>query len=230
MSENPEKAGVSTFKLVLVPVVISLAVTVLRLTGELSGWSETWFSTATGGLLPEGTTWLVGITWLALPFGFYFGWRLSAAGKSPLSTKRALGFALAGLTLALVYFFWLARIFSFGFPLRLLSSWSVMTIAAGLQWLAWPALFKALLAYGLASRIPVVIVMFLAMLGSWGTHYDYADWPQLDMPFWPRFLWLAFFPQLVFWVAFTILVGSLAGCVAAALRRYVAQKGVIAIG
>ena len=89
--------------------------------------------------------------------------------------------------------------------------WLVMATAAGSQWLGWPALFKTLLAYGFASRIPVVIVMFLAMLGSWG--------PQLELAFWPKFLWMAFFPQLVLWVAFTILIGSVAGCVAAALRR-----------
>jgi hypothetical protein len=39
------------------------------------------------------------------------------------------------------------------------------------------------------------------------------------MPLLPRFLWLAFFPQLVFWVGFTILIGSVAGVVAAALVR-----------
>ena len=208
--------------------MISLAVTVLRLVGELSGWSETWFSTAGGGFVPRGMTWLVGITWLALPFGSYFGWRLSAEEQPPVNTARALRFALAGLVLFLFYRFWLAGILSFGFPLRLISSWFVMVVAAGFQWLGWPVLFKTLLAYGLASRIPVVIVMFLAMLGRWGTHYDYAD--MLEMPFWPKFLWMGFFPQLILWVAFTILIGSVAGSVAAVLRRYVARKSVIATG
>jgi hypothetical protein len=36
------------------------------------------------------------------------------------------------------------------------------------------------------------------------------------MGFWRGFFWLAFFPQLVFWVGFTILIGSLSGSIAAA--------------
>jgi hypothetical protein len=83
------------------------------------------------------------------------------------------------------------------------------------------------LAYGLAARIPVVIVMFFAMRPDWGTHYDFVGMPeQFQMPLWPRFFWLAFFPQLVFWVAFTILMGSLTGSIAFALLggRKVADK------
>jgi hypothetical protein len=83
---------------------------------------------------------------------------------------------------------------------------------------AWPSLARVLLVYGLLSRIPVVVVMFLAMAGDWGTHYDYVGMPApFQMPFWPRFLWLAFFPQLVFWVGFTIVLGTLAGTLALAL-------------
>jgi hypothetical protein len=58
--------------------------------------------------------------------------------------------------------------------------------------------------------------MFLAMRGNWGTHYDYVGMPpQFQMSLLPKFLWLGFFPQLVFWVGFTILTGSLAGSIAA---------------
>jgi hypothetical protein len=35
------------------------------------------------------------------------------------------------------------------------------------------------------------------------------------MPLLPRFLLLAFIPQLVFWVGFTVLVGSLVGSITA---------------
>ena len=105
--------------------------------------------------------------------------------------------------------------------------WLAMAIPAAIQLLGWPELFKTLLAYGLASRIPVVIVMFFAMRGNWGTHYDFVGMPeQFQMPLWPRFFWLAFFPQLVFWVAFTILMGSLTGSIAFALlgKRRVADE------
>ena len=40
---------------------------------------------------------------------------------------------------------------------------------------------------------------------------------ELALPFWPRFWWLAFFPQLVFWVGFTVLLGSAAGSLAIVL-------------
>jgi hypothetical protein len=44
-------------------------------------------------------------------------------------------------------------------------------------------------AYGLAARIPVVVVMFLAMAGNWGTHYDYVGAPEpFQMALWPRIL------------------------------------------
>ena len=39
------------------------------------------------------------------------------------------------------------------------------------------SLGRTLLAYGLAARIPVAGIMFLAMMGRWGTHYDYVGMP-----------------------------------------------------
>jgi hypothetical protein len=41
----------------------------------------------------------------------------------------------------------------------------VIVAAAALQFPAWLALFKVLLAYGYAARIPVAIVMFFAIRG-----------------------------------------------------------------
>jgi hypothetical protein len=35
----------------------------------------------------------------------------------------------------------------------------------------------------------------------------------------PRFFWLAFFPQLVGWVGFTITLGAVAGILALAISR-----------
>ena len=71
---------------------------------------------------------------------------------------------------------------------------------------------RTLLAYGLAARIPVAGIMFLAMMGRWGTHYDYVGMPpEFQMSLWRGFLWLALFPQLVFWVLFTLVLGTLSG-------------------
>jgi hypothetical protein len=210
-----------TLRLIAVPAVVSLAVTLLRLTGELRHWPERWFSTETGGAVPRGmsVSWIVGITWLAIPFGIYFAFKLARAGDGPRSMGRALTCAVAGLLIipgsSYLFGYIPAR-----FPEILIFVWLFWSVAAGLQFLGWPSLAKLLMWYGLAARIPVAIVMFLAMQGNWGTHYDYVgiQWPSHFSPgFVSRYLWLAFFPQLVAWVAYTIALGALAGTVATAL-------------
>jgi hypothetical protein len=134
MAESASQGSVSTARLILLPAVISAAVTILRLVGELQHWSSRWFSTETGGIVPDGVSWVIGITWMA-----------------PLS------------------------------------------------------------------------------------HYDYVGMPaEFQMPVWPRFFWLAFFPQLIFWVGYTILTGALTGTLAYAIfgkrlsRRRTAQSAVSA--
>ena len=203
-----------TRRLVAVPAAISLLVTLLRLAGERAGLSEAWFSTATQGIVPSGMTWLVGITWLAAPFGAYFGWRLARAGQGPGSKGRALAVSLAGAAIAVLgLLVWRPP---FSFPGFLFYVWSVMAIAAAVQFLAWPALARTTVVYGLLARIPVAIVMLLAMRGGWNTHYDYKgiDFAQ-TLPLWPRFVYLALVPQLVFWVGFTVVVGTLVGSLTA---------------
>jgi hypothetical protein len=210
-------SGGDTLRLVRGPALIAFGVTLLRLVGERGHWSERWFSPATGGIVPQGMSWLFGITWLAIPFGAYFGLRLTRAGEGPLRPGRALAWSLVGLAVLLVAGRLAGRV-PLPFPPILIAIWLVMVAAAALAWIGWPALGRTLLAYGLASRLPVVAVMFLAMRANWGTHYDYVGMPpQFQMAFWPRFLWLALFPQLVFWVGFTILMGALAGSLAVAL-------------
>jgi len=225
--DNPrmEPGWRDAFRLALLPASLSLGVTLLRLIGELKGWAESWFSRATGGIVPEGAlSWIVGITWLALPFGVYFAWRLLASGRPPQQPVRA-----AAVALVVFLAFYVAprpviglvqRLFPIPFPPVLLLVWALGAATAAAAWVQWPALARTLLAYGVLSRVPVAIVMFLAMSGNWGTHYDYVGMPQpFQMPFWPRFLWLAFFPQLVFWVAFTIVAGTASGTVTAVVRR-----------
>ena len=206
------------FRMALPPALIALAVTLLRLAGELQGWSEAWFSRATSGLVPEGAvSWLVGITWLALPFGAWFAFRLARSGAAIPPAGRAVLLA----TLALVVLYGGTRLVSLlrlGFPGFLLAIWAVGVLAAILAWRAWPSLGRVLLAYGLLSRAVVALVMLLAMHGRWGTHYDYADMPRVqELPFWTAYVTFAFVPQLVFWVAFTIVTGMLAGTFVAAL-------------
>jgi hypothetical protein len=195
-----------------------MAVTLLRLAGELRGWSDAWFGRTTGGLVPEGAvSWLVGITWLALPFGAWLGWRLLRSGRAPSSSGRAVLVAIGACVLlyAAVRGVPLRRL---GFPGFLLAIWAAGVLAAALAWRAWPALGRVLLVYGLLSRMVVAVVMLLAMHGRWDTHYGYADVPRVhELPFAIGYLTFAFFPQMVFWVAYTIAVGMVAGTIVAAL-------------
>ena len=218
MDKSGGNRKTSTLQLIFVPALISLVVTLTRLAGEIRHWSPTWFSSETGGTLPSSPyAWVIGITWLAIPFGAYFGIKLAAsAGKAP-PVLWSLAWAISGVVVMYGSRF-LFRFIPLRFPEILIPVWLFMACAAALQYLAWPALFKTLLAYGLAARIPVVVVYFLAMWANWGTHYDYVGMPpQFSMPLLQRFLWLGFFPQLIFWVGFTITAGSVAGVAAAAV-------------
>lgn len=199
---------------------IALAVTLVRLAGERLGWSEAWWSRATGGVTPSDVAWVVGITWLALPFGIWLAARLVARGRRPRSVRRAIGYSLLG-AIALVVGLRLVPRLGLGMEGFLLGVWAAAVLAAAVAWRGWPALGRELLAYGLLSRLPVAIVMLLAMHGRWGTHYDYADAPQVrQLPFWTAYAALALVPQMVFWVAFTVAAGMVTGALtAAALGR-----------
>jgi hypothetical protein len=94
----------------------------------------------------------------------------------------------------------------------------LMALAATVITLGWSALFKVLVAYGYAARIPVAIVMFFALRGHWGTHYDALP-PHYSGPtsFFGQYMVIAFLPQMVTWIAFTVLVGALVGTIVTAL-------------
>jgi hypothetical protein len=203
-------------RLVIVPAILTLAVTILRLIGELRHWPAKWFSPETGGIHPSGVSWVVGITWLAAIFGAYFALRLARTGKAPRSLGKAAAFAALGVLIFLTYRSvaeFIIRSFDLHFPQYLILVWFLWSVAAAIQYFGWPELFKVLLTYAYAARIPVAIVMLLAMLGNWGTHYDYVG-VQIPLSGISRYLWLAFFPQLVAWVGFTITLGSVAGVLA----------------
>jgi hypothetical protein len=201
-------ANVSTGRLILVPALVTLAVTLLRLVGELQRWSPTFFSREPGG---AGA--LVGIVWLIPIFAVYFARRLFRAGQAPAARGRAVLFALLGVATFVVL-----AMLSFGVIkgplLQLVAGNLTALIAAAVAARGWPALARTLLAYGVAARIPVALVMLLAIQGQWGTHYD------LGPPGFPAMGWLAtwFFiglvPQMFFWIGFTVLVGTLVGSLA----------------
>lgn len=204
---------VSIKKLIVVPAVITLAVTLLRLTGELMHWSPLLFNPAAGG---GGA--IVGIAWLVPVFGAYFGWKLARAGQAPARTGAAIGYAVLGFAVMPVLGFVATKLGLSQQSIALFGVFVVLSIVgAYIAHRGWPALGRTLLAYGVAARIPVVLVMLFAILGNWGTHYDVPppDFPVMS----PIAKWLAIgvLPQLTIWIWFTMAVGAIFGSIAAAV-------------
>ncbi len=215
MTETPQ-TRLDIKRLILVPALVTLAVTVLRLAGELAHGSRRFFNPEPGG------PWaIIGIIWLAPIFGIYFALKLRACAQGPKSYGRALGFMALGVAVVVGLSFAGARLLHpYAFRERLVFAWGIFVLAAILTLPGWPALFRTLLAYSYAARAPVAVVMFFAFWRKWGTHYD-AIPPDLPhgLGLLTKYLWLGFFPQLIVWVAFTVLVGMLFGSLAASVAH-----------
>lgn len=152
-----DATGVDIKKLITVPAIITLVVTLLRLFAEL-GNLPAWLASKEAG----GGGAVIGITWLAPIFAVYFAIKLAGA------------------------------------PGRL-----------------WKNLMTTLFYYGLAARIPVIIIMGLAIFGNWGTHYDAFPAGMAEMSTTMKFLLGAVVTQLVVWVGiWTVGVGTLVGLIA----------------
>jgi len=201
-------------RLILVPAVITLAVTLLRLIGELQQWSSSLFNREAGG---GGA--IVGIVWLVPIFGIYFALRLAREGAGPGKLLRAVGLVLLALVLMPVIgtAAGAAGLDPTGIPMLVLFAVvSVVSVIVALR--AWPELGRVLIAYGLAARIPVAIVMLIAILGNWGTHYDVPPTPDFpEMAALAKWFWIGLVPQLTIWIAFTVIVGMLFGLIAVAI-------------
>jgi hypothetical protein len=210
-----DEASMRPGKLILVPAVITLAVTLLRLMGELQGWSPLLFSKQAGG---GGA--LVGISWLVLVFGAWFGWKLGKAGQGPGAIGRALGLAILAFAILPALGFAASAA---GMSQQSLSTFAVYVVGAivglvvGLR--AWPALGRTLLAYAFAARVPVALVMLAAIFGNWGTHYDVAPPNFPEMAPLMKWLYIGLLPQMTIWIWFTVVVGSLVGIGAGAIAR-----------
>lgn len=214
MNEPTSGTRTRVLGLILVPSLITLAVTILRLVGELQRWTPILFGREAGG---GGA--LVGITWLPLIFGPYFALKLAKEETTPFRVSRSFGLPVLGAVV-----FYLGARLAFSPPLslsaRLAGGYLIMAVAAMLPVWGWPALGRVLLAYGYAARIPVAVVIYLALSGNWGTHYDalprgYAGSTTLGA----EYLYAGILPQLIFWIGYTVIVGSLLGAIAVALPR-----------
>jgi hypothetical protein len=215
MPETSSNARPGTMQLILVPSIITLAITILRLVGELLHWPTPWFSTTAGGGLA-----IIGISWLPLIFGPYFAVKLAGRGEGPASTGRSIGFPLLGFVILIAGgYVSFTGAHAQSTP-RVFLGFLIMIMAGVLCFPGWAALSKSLLAYGLAARIPVAILMFFALRGNWGTHYDALP-PNYNGPtaLWPKYLMIGVIPQILLWIPFTIVIGSFVGAIVRAIAR-----------
>lgn len=211
------KSTPGTWSLVAVPAILTLLVTVVRLLGELQGWNPSLFNTEAGG---GGA--LVGITWLVLPFGFWFGWRLRRAGATAKPGRAAFLYVAAIAVMAGgIFGLYYAEMVSFpneenpgqleGMPLLL----AVLAIAAVVAIAAWPRLTITLMAYGVLARLPIVILTYVDIQAGWDTHYGALPPGAVVETDMEMFLALAT-PQATLWpFIFTPIVGGLLGCLGA---------------
>lgn len=203
----------STLRLILFPALVTLAVTLIRLTGELMGWPEPLFSRAAGG---GGA--LVGIAWLVPVFGFYFAWKLAPrvpAARPGRTLIHPLVAAFIALAIGLALVSLMGEESLVGLVLFAAVSLLVLPIARR----GWPELFQTLLGYALAARLPVTVIMLLAMAGGWGTHYDALPDSFPAMSWFQAWLLAGLLVQLTFWVSFTVVLGMVAGSLALAWSK-----------
>ena len=213
---RPFVPGPPVVPLVLWPALLTLGVTLLRLVGELRGWSPQYFSRLPGGGLSP-----LGITWLAPLVGLYFGWRLGRAGVRSPSLARVALWPAAALAVGLGLGYGLERLLKPSWTANL-ALWAAVSVAViAVAFLAWPPLGRLLLAYAYAARIPVAIVVAAAIWRSWGTHYDIPPPGFPALPQLGRWLWTGLLPQMTIWVAWTVALGAVFGALGhgAASRR-----------
>jgi hypothetical protein len=201
----------TTRDLVLVPALITLAVTALRLVGELQHWSPALFNRAGGG---GGA--LVGISWLPFIFGVYFALRLVKAGEGPGSKGKAVGFAVLGLAVGPLVMFIASKMGASQTGLIVTACFAFL-VAGVIASQGWRRLGWTLFIYGLAARVPVAALMLPAIVGKWGTHYDALppNFPAMG----PAQTWLliGLFPQMTLWIGITLVAGMLVGSITAAV-------------
>jgi hypothetical protein len=207
-------SSTSVWKIILVPSLITLAVTILRLIGELGSWNEVFFRKTPGG---GGA--VVGIVWLAFVFAVYFAVKLQNSGESPASAGKAIGLTLLAFAVFVGGETLVAKGMNSTSPPVMLGGLVVIIASLFVMRMAWPAYWNVLVCYALAARIPVVVVAFLALRGAWGTHYDAVgpDLQKADLM--TRFLQGAVVPQLTFWIAFTTILCGLFGIITVAIRK-----------
>ena len=156
-----DSAGV--FRMILFPSLITLAVTVLRLIGELKHWPRTLFNPEPGG---GGA--IFGISWLAFVFAVYFAARVHKSQQPLEKAGKAIGITLLSLAFCIAGVFLMFRAIQSASLIAWAPSMAVVCGGLYLMRFAWPSYWAVMMAYALAARIPVIAVMYFAIKGNWG--------------------------------------------------------------
>lgn len=209
MDGNATRTRTPIARLIFYPAAITLVVTLARVAGELYSGSKALFNPEQGGAWA-----IVGIVWLVPIFGAYFGFRLARQGDRPAGLMRGLALAILGAVIFVAGFYLYQEVLK-SFT-GVIVMWTLAVIAGLLQIFAWRGLFKLLAAYAYSARIPVAIVMLVATLKNWPSHYN-ANIP--GFPPLTGFFLFGFIPQLIWWVSFTIVLGTIAGVISATLTK-----------
>lgn len=199
------EGSVSLGSLILAPALLTLAVTLLRLIGELLNWSPVFFARAAGG---AGA--IVGIVWLVPIFGIYFAWKLARSGPAP-GAGAVVGLALLGFAIVAGSIALTGPLLKLGQNAQFGVIAVACVLAAGVAYRGWPALNRTLFAYGLAARVPVAVVMLIAIYANWGTHYDVPPPGFPEMAPLAKWFFIGLIPQIFMWVPFTMVGGTLCG-------------------
>lgn len=202
--------------LVLWPALLTLVITVVRLLGEVNGWSPAVFGAPEAG---GGKAWF-GISWLIFVFGLWFGIRLQKAGCGPAARGKALALSLVaigvlfggmkGLQAADVM--WFPDAEHPGEPRGLVWMFVLLGCASVVATVAFGRAALVLLVYAILARVPVVVVTWLAFgQPEWNTHYTKIP------PFFTNIadadrLGFLIMPQLTFWPGLTIVAGTAMAC------------------
>lgn len=212
---NPPERAVSMSKPILVAALISLAITLLRLYGELHDGSSFYFSKEPGG---GGSP--IGVDWLIPIVGIWFGIRLKRGGQGPKNPKRALLVALVALVFLVACFAYTNPKAPTPSPTVKIAIITLASLIAGVVvFSTWKRLGGALVVYAYLAHLPVLVVMYIAMQHGWGTHYE-KGFPGLpEMEFTTKFLVIAVLPQLVTWIGTTAFLGGFLGQIAALFVR-----------
>ncbi|MCC6782215.1 MAG: hypothetical protein IT457_05195 [Planctomycetes bacterium] len=219
MSSRPP----SPLQLVLVPAVLTLLLTVVRLVGEINGWNPTLFGKPEAG----GSQALLGISWLIVVFGLWFGIRLQRGGAGPKSKGRAVLLSLLAVGILAGGMFGLQALDLMWIPDEehpgevrgLMWMNGLLVVAVLVAAIAFGRAALTLFLYGLLARIPVVAVTYIAFgQETWNTHYTkippfFTNVAEAD-----RLMFLVM-PQITFWPALTIVMGTLMASLGAAMTR-----------